>query len=127
KELKIEDAESILYRMDSTAYDTVFVSQFDVQLNNISTYVTTFHYKVKWFNFDRARLRFNKLHFVLPGGLYRLETNQLLYDSDDSEVRLDSFSLKSEFSKYEIAHQTGVQTDWFDINSKTLTLKNLDL
>ncbi len=64
---------------------------------------------------------------VLPGGLYRLEANQLLYDSEDSEVRLDSFSLKSEFAKYEIAHQTGVQTDWFDINSKTVTLKNLNL
>ena len=125
--LEIQNAESIFYTMDSTAHDTVFSGGFNFRLNNISTSDTALHYRLGWLNFNRARLELTKVRYVLPNGLYRLESDRLLYDSQDSTAQLQAFSLKSEFAKYEIAHHTGVETDWYDLNVDTIALRNFSL
>ncbi len=127
KTFEVENAESLFYRMDSLTRDTVFHAQINFKLNNISSHDTSLQYNANWAFFDKAELDLSKVRYALPGGLYRLETDKFRYDSEENKAQLDSFSLKSEFAKYEIAHHTGVQTDWFDINAKSVTLEHLNL
>ncbi len=127
KKLEIEDAEITISKADSISLDTIFNTQLNFEMNSISTYDTTLQYATKWGNFERLEFQLANTRYIFPNRLYRIETHKLNYNSSEKEVRLDSFALKSEYSKYEIAQQTGVETDWLDISTNAVILSNLDL
>ncbi len=126
-ELEIENAELSVFKKDTISSDTIFETRFNLEINSISSYDSTLQFTSKWGNFEHLKLQIANTFYRFPNHLYHLETADIVYDSRERKINIDSLALKSEYSKYEIAHQTGVETDWLDLSVNTLIFNELDL
>lgn len=78
--------------------------------------------------FDIAEIELDADDFLytFKDSLYLFESKKLALSSKDKTIRIEDATITSNYSKYEIGHQTGVETDWYHILFGTLRIDGFE-
>lgn len=124
--LQISKANLIVSRQDSTKNDTIYKTEFDLELLGISANKQK-EYSYKSTNFNSISLYLQNGLYQFANELYSINYNTIAYNSSNSNLKGNLISLKSRYSKYEIGRQKGTETDWFDFTAQDIVMKNIRL
>ncbi|MCK9452332.1 MAG: hypothetical protein M0Q90_11630 [Bacteroidales bacterium] len=81
----------------------------------------------KQFDFGELEINAENFQFTFKDSLYMFSAKQLAVSSFEKNVKIKEASLVSTYSKYEIGHKTGVETDWYAIDLGAINMDGLDL
>lgn len=124
--LQILNGRLLVDNQDSIKQDSIFSTQFYVDMWGISTYRLK-KYTYRETSFDSIHFLLKNGNYKLPNKLYRIKYQLIKYSSNEKQLNIDSIVLKSEYPKYEIGKQTGTETDWFDFNVQGICMENIRL
>lgn len=126
-QLEISDALFMVSDSDSTAADTLISGRCTLHLNRLKTRDSTLHYSIGNIGFNELTLEVKALRYHFPNGLYRVQADHFTYESQHEKGLISGFSLESLYPKYEIGQHTGVETDWYQLNTDSILLNKLSL
>jgi hypothetical protein len=126
KQLEIAEAVMTMQQQSSGAQDTLLSLEARIELWNLYIFSNKEQITFENHSAEKLRLSVNNVRYDLPGDLYRLQFDTLFYSTEEQILSLDNLNLSSLHSKYDMAKQTGVETDWYEIVLKQIELKGLD-
>ena len=109
--LAVVDAQSEINNHDEVSQ----LVDIDLECQNIST-LESKAFTFQNVSFDRILISIGKGSTPFSDGLYTFEAQNFSYDSSNEPLIINEINLISNNPKYEIAHKTGVQTDWISFN-----------
>jgi hypothetical protein len=125
--IKVSNADLLINRTDSTSNDTVFYAQMNFEVSDFANQANGHKYGFSEGGFDRVTIELTEGVHFFNNTLYRTGFGGISFDTDDSIATIHNGYLKSNYTKYAIAKQTGVETDWFDIDFKEFKMKGIHL
>lgn len=127
KKLEVRNGKLMMSETDSVKKDTVFYVEMNTDIWNLAINSKANKFVFQNNSFDRVRLAINNSKFFLPNKRYQAHCDTLGFDSQNQRFTAHNIHLESYYSKYEIAHLDGVETDWFDISLDSLLLQEIHL
>ncbi len=124
--LKVLDAVLALKKQTSDKSDTIFSFKAEFNLWNL-TNSNTETLNFENYSAEKFQLQLNNGKYNLPGKLYRLQFDKLTFNSEQEVLRLENLYFSSIYQKYEIAKQTGVETDWYNFSLQLFEIKRIDM
>jgi hypothetical protein len=118
---------TVLYQSGETKDDTIFSSQANLEIWEISSDSGNQKYRVKDMSFERVACSMEKGEYYLPGQLYRVLYKGFQYDSDSARLAVANFEFVTNEGKYEIGQKRGVEIDWFDFTGNGFEIKDIRL
>ncbi len=125
RKLEVENGRLMMNESDSAKNDTAVYLQINTDVWNLNINSKTKKFIFQNHSFKRIRLSLNNSNYSFSNKLYRAAFDTLNFDSQESNLLMLNFRLKSEYPKYELAHVKGVETDWFDISLDSFALNNI--
>ena len=125
--LEIKNGKFMMSKADSTKNDTLVYTEADAIVSKININSNTQKLVFQNHSIDRIRVSAMNTKYYLSNGLYHATFDSLNFDSENPDFRTYNVRLKSNYPKYEIAHVTGVETDWYDISLDSFKLKEIRL
>lgn len=127
KQLEIADAVLSLQQQAAEGTDTVLSMEAGLELWNLNIFSDREQLIFKTHSAEKLQVKVNNVRYNLPGGLYLLQFDSLEYDTGTEALSLKNLYFSSVHSKYEIAKQTGVETDWYDITLKQFDMEGINM
>ncbi len=127
KQLEIADAEVLIQKQSSDNSDTLLTLHAGLNLWNLNIFNDREQLTFGKHSAEKLQVNINNVRYDLPGELYRLQFDSLNYSSEEEALSLVDLYFSSVHSKYDIAKQTGVETDWYDIVLKQFEMKGINL
>ena len=124
----ISDVEFHYLTIKENKPDTLFSTLIDVDMYNLNTDSSaTSSYYSSFFSFDAINFIAKKGALSVGEGIYSLTFNTLKFDSEHPDLKVSQTKFFSPYSRYEIGQQTGVETDWYDIEIDDIELNDIRL
>lgn len=127
KKLEVRNGKLMMSETNSAQNDTVFYVEMNTDMWNLDINSKANKFVFQNNSFDRIHLSANNSKYYLPDKRYRAYCDTLGFDSQTRCFTAHNIRLKSNYSKYKIAHVSGVETDWFDISLDSLLLQEIHL
>jgi hypothetical protein len=81
----------------------------------------------KQFDFDELEIYAENFQYTFKDSLYMFSAKQMAVNSLDKNVKIKEASLVTNYSKYEIGHKIGVETDWYAIVIGAINMDGFEL
>lgn len=104
----------------------VQLTGLDIRLQNLKKSERT-DTTQKQFDFGELEISAGSFQYTFEDSLYTFSAKQLAVNSLEKSVKINEASLVSNYSKYEIGHRTGVETDWYNIVFGAINMDGFDL
>lgn len=127
RKLEVRNGRLLMRQTDSTKNDTVVYVQLNTELWDLDINSKASEFVFQNHSFNRVRISLNNCKYFFPNALYRVAFDTLDFDSQQPDLPILNFRIKSEYPKYEIAHVKGVETDWYDISLDRIAFNNIQL
>ena len=127
KKLEIRNGKLMISEANSTKTDTLVYTEIDANVSNININSNVQKFVFQNHSFGRINLSVRNTKYYLLNRLYHAAIDSLSFDSQNTDFSAYNIRLKSNYPKYEIAHVTGVETDWYDISLSSFKLKDIRL
>ncbi len=127
KELEIADAAVLIQEQNSGDADTLLSLQGGIEIRNLNIFSDNQQLKFDNHSAEKLELNLSNGIYHLPGGLYTLKIGSFNFNTENESLSLEDLHFSSLYSKYEIAGQTGVETDWYDIALKQLKIEGINI
>jgi len=99
---------------------------FDIRLQKLKKNVKTDSAQ-KQFDFGELEIYADNFQYTFEDSLYVFSAKHLAVNSLEKRVKISEASLVSNYSKYEIGHRTGVETDWYNIVFGAINMDGFEL
>lgn len=127
KQLEIADAFIILQKPASDDADTLFSIQAGLEIRNLNIFSDKQQLKFNNHSAEQLEIKLTNGTYKLPGDLYDLQFESLNFSTVQKTLRLEDIHFSSLYPRYEIAAQTGVETDWYDIVLEQLLVEGINI
>lgn len=125
--LKIEDA-SILISDENTEYKDSLISVIlNIEISSLTTSSQRRNYRFENTGFQEVVFSLSDGKCFFSDDLYNLNFDSAHYLSTIGEFNVTGLGIKTNFSKYAVARQTNVETDWFDIGIPEFVMDGVQL
>ncbi len=126
KKTEILNAKILMLKADSGMHDTVMYQTMGLDVWDLTLGDPSGEFQYKNFGISRVALNVEQGVFYMPDGLYRLQSDELHYDSKDSLFTIEKLQLLTNFSKYGIGEYAETQRDWLHITLDKISLSQID-
>ncbi|MFW6290589.1 MAG: hypothetical protein ACOC0R_06440 [Mariniphaga sp.] len=127
KQLEITDAAVLLLNKDSGDADTLLSIHSGLEIRNLNIFSDHQQLKFNAHSAENLEVRLTNGTYNLPGGLYKLQFGAINLSTEQRTLNLEDLDFSSLHSKYDIAKQTGAETDWYDITLKQFNIKDISM
>lgn len=76
---------------------------------------------------NNFNINLKKQHFDLKTGHYSILFDEINYNFEDGEIKIDEFSLKPTIDKFKLAQTFPYNSEVFDVETKAITITGIDL
>ncbi len=127
KKLEISDAALALQKQNFNETDTILSLQAELRLWNLNINSDREQLIYKNHSAEKFQVKLTNGKYILPGKLYQLQFGNFSFNTEQEPLILKDLHLSSRYSKYDIAKQTGTETDWYDITLKLVEIEGINL
>ncbi|MBL3657577.1 AsmA family protein [Fulvivirga sediminis] len=122
--IAFSDGKIEILHADSTLANPMLRADFNFELTELATDSTEAHeynfFDVEELTFDMENIAFK------PDSLYLFEFKKLKLSLQDSSLTLDSASITSQYSKFDMGLEVGHEIDWMDIQNQSIAIKHIN-
>ncbi len=124
KHLYIPDLKILVN--ESTTKDTIFQAKGDFDIRDLTLIINGTHSITENLSWESVKFNIRDLTYRLPNKLFKLNIEDIKYNSDKGKLSCDILNLNPLYSKYKIGSINNDGTDWYNITIKNIELLNLD-
>ncbi|UII26469.1 hypothetical protein LVD15_24760 [Fulvivirga maritima] len=122
--IAISDGQIQILHADSSLANPMLEAEFNFELTKLKTDSTEAH---EYNFFDMETLLFDMKNIAYkPDSLYLINLKQLSLSLQDSSLMLDSASITSQYSKFDLGLAVGHEIDWMDISNQSIAIKHIN-
>ncbi len=127
KQFEVADAAVRVLNRTSGNADTLLSIHSGLEIRNLNLFSDNQQLKFNAHSAEKLEVQLTNGSYNLPGGLYKLQFGSINFSTEQETLNLEDLHFSSLHSKYDIAKQTGAETDWYDIVLEQLNVEGINI